>query len=377
MKANKFFAIALASITLALSACDKDKNEVVSPNASFYVVETTFDQAYTAGVGRILVSEEGFTVTTDADWLQAQKEGARAIVLTIAKNETAESRTANVIITKGDNVQRVPITQLGAVNTMTLSDINTQRQGGEYTFSTERMDTTPTVTVSDSWINYTLEGNELKIKVEPFAQGVTEDRVGTVTVQAGLFSRTIRVTQVFGVIAYEDIIGTYTATFIPYHNQPQSQIPLTIEEKEKGKSFTLKGLAADLTIRYNAQTGAIIIPTGLIAGATGLAAGETLVIGGWGCGIPDPDNGNKEDWGFNLDRDINTGNMVQIGTWNKNFEAPVFTFAPSGFGTAKRPGMLIFRSNADFGWVGFYTTGKNQSFSFYNLVITKQVQKMI
>lgn len=373
MKANKFFAIALASITLALSACDKDKSEVVSPNASFYVVETTFDQAYTAGVGRILVSEEGFTVTTDADWLQAQKEGARAIVLTIAKNETAESRTANVIITKGDNVQRVPITQLGAVNTMTLSDINTQRQGGEYTFSTERMDTTPTVTVSDSWISYTLEGNELKIKVEPFAQGVTEDRVGTVTVQAGLFSRTIRVTQVFGVISYEDIIGTYTATFIPYHNQPQSQIPLTIEEKEKGKSFTLKGFAADLTIRYNAQTGAIIIPTGLIAGITGLAAGETLVIGGWGCGIPDPDNGNKEDWGFNLDKDINTGNMVQIGTWNKNFEAPVFTFAPSGFGTAKRPGMLIFRSNADFGWGGFYTTGKNQSFSFYNLVITKQV----
>ncbi len=370
MKANKFFAIALASITLALSACSKDKSEVVSPNASFYVVETTFDQAYTAGVGRILVSEEGFNMSTDADWLQAQKEGAKAIVLTIAKNETAESRTANVIISKGDNVQRVPITQLGAVNTMTLSDINTQRQGGEYTFSTERMDTTPTVTVSDSWISYTLEGNELKIKVEPFAQGVTEDRVGTVTVQAGLFSRTIRVTQIYGVLAYADLVGRYNVEYFIEHgnNGPvRGTGVVSLEAKEANKSFTLKGLAVDVTLHFDPATSNLTLKSEQLSGIPNLGANQAVYLSGWGALTP-KENGEKDSglsWG---------GDTGLRGIWNKDFENISFKFDTFGFGSTPRPVLAFFlgeQGSNGVAWKSWYTGSAGSIFVMGDATWTK------
>lgn len=338
MKANKFITIALSLVVLVVSSCDRDKSEQLCLDGNFHVVETTFEQAYTAGSGRIIVSETGFEVKTDADWLQAQKDGERAIVLSLSKNESSESRTANVIITKGNKVERVPITQLGVVNVMTLNDIETQRQGGEYFFSTEHMDSTPTITTSAPWITYTLEDKQLKITVAPFATGERDDRTGTISIQAGLFIRTIAVRQIYGVVAYADLIGSYNVDyFVEYNgnNKVRNNGTITIEAKEENKSYTLKGLSVDVTLFFDPQTATLTLKSGQLSGVPNLASNQSVFLAGWGALTPKAEGGAETglNWGENAGL---------RGVWNKDFENISFKFDTYGFGSDVRPVLGFF-----------------------------------
>lgn len=350
MKANKYFAIVCAALALGLASCSKDQD---SPEAvaSITVVSTSFDQAYTASTGRILVDQEGFEVKTDASWLKAVKDGAKSIALTIEKNETAESRTANVIITKGETVQRVPITQLGVINIMSLSNIEAQRQGSEHSFAIDQMDSEPTITASHDWITTSIEGKVLKIKVAPFAPGQTDDRQGTVRVVAGLFDRTITVSQTYGVVAYADLLGEYEMSFVPYFGQPRKTITVTLEAKEVNKSFTLKGLAHDLLVLFNPKNAEVSIPTGVQTGGVGIPEGQQLVLVGWGGGIKKADS-NEDDW--TMQWNTEGTELCHKGSWNKNFDNIVFTFAEAGFSSSKPYLALVTIKKENNGFGDFY-----------------------
>ncbi|MDY5859089.1 MAG: BACON domain-containing carbohydrate-binding protein [Porphyromonas sp.] len=369
MKANRYIALACAVLALGLASCGESQDAPAAV-AEVSVVETNFDQAYTASKGRITVDQEGFEVKTDATWLQAVKDGPKSIALTIEKNEAAESRTANVIITKGQTVQRVPITQLGVVNVMTLSDIEAQRQGSEHSFAIDKMDSEPTITASHDWITATVEDKVLKIRVAPFASGETEDRRGTVRVVAGLFDRTINVSQTYGVVAYADLLGEYDVVYTPEHNLGTRNIVLTLVQKEVGKSFTLKGLSLDITVLFDAKVAGLIIPTGEQTGGQGLAEGEKLFLAGWGGGYPNASG--QPDWDLNWNNPGETA-LQHYGTWNKSFDQPVFTFAPKGFGDKSRPILGLFVLKADGGFKGWYNPTGDKAFTIGHATWTKKL----
>lgn len=323
MKANRYIALACAVLALGLASCGESQDAPAAV-AEVSVVETSFDQAYTASKGRITVDQEGFEVKTDATWLQAVKDGPKSIALTIEKNEAAESRTANVIITKGQTVQRVPITQLGVINVMTLSDIEAQRQGSEHSFAIDKMDSEPAITVSASWITATVEDKVLKIRVAPFASGETEDRRGTVRVVAGLFDRTINVSQTYGVVAYADLLGEYEASFIKVYGEERQTGIVTIEQKEAGKSYTIKGLSMDVTAMFDAKTASLTFYTGEMPAVQGLPANQKIYLSAWGGNAP------KTDGSRNLSLLWNPDAIGMRGTWNKSFDNIVFNFSIIG-----------------------------------------------
>lgn len=369
MKANKYFAIVCAALALGLASCSKDQDNPEAV-ASITVVSTSFDQAYTASTGRILVDQEGFEVKTDASWLKAVKDGAKSIALTIEKNETAESRTANVIITKAETVQRVPITQLGVINIMSLSNIEAQRQGSEHSFAIDQMDSEPKITSSHDWITTSIEGKVLKIKVAPFAPNQTDDRQGTVRVVAGLFDRTITVSQTYGVVAYADLLGQYDVVYTPEYKMDPRKAVLTLVQKEVGKSYTLKGLSLDITVLFDAKVAGLIIPTGEQTGVQGLAAGEKLFLAGWGGGYPNASG--QPDWDLNWNNPGETA-LQHYGTWNKSFDQPVFTFAPKGFGNNNRPILGLFVLKADGGFKEWYNPGGGKVFTIGHATWTKKL----
>lgn len=332
MKANKYIALACAVLALGLASCGESQDAPAAV-AEVSVVETSFDQAYTASKGRITVDQEGFEVKTDATWLQAVKDGPKSIALTIEKNEAAESRTANVIITKGQTVQRVPITQLGVVNVMTLSDIEAQRQGSEHSFAIDKMDSEPAITVSASWITASVEDKVLKIRVAPFASGETEDRRGTVRVVAGLFDRTINVSQTYGVVAYADLLGEYEASFIQMYGAERKTGTVTIEQKEAGKSYTIKGLSMDLTALFDAKTASLTFYTGEMPKLEGLPENQKIYLAAWGAVAP------KADGTKNTSIVWDANSIGMRGTWNKKFEDIAFNF--SIFGASADNPMLV------------------------------------
>lgn len=257
MKATKLIYLSLSAIALSLAACSKDEAGETKP--SIEVVKSNFSYTYEAGTGQIEVNADGFTVETDAPWLTATANG-RTIALSLEKNEGAESRTANVIIKKGNDVQRVPITQMGVVNVMSLSNLEFQRRGGEHRFPIDKMDSQPELTPSDSWFSAELVGQELVVSVQPFPVGHTADRTATLRVRAGLFDRTITINQKYGVPEYADLLGTYTLRYKPFGLGAEQTASVTLVEKERGVSFTLQGLVSEITLQWNATTSALTLP---------------------------------------------------------------------------------------------------------------------
>lgn len=301
MKATKLIYLSLSALALSLGACSKD--EVGETKPSIEVVKSNFSYTYEAGTGQIEVNADGFTVETDAPWLTATANG-RTIALSLEKNEGAESRTANVIIKKGNDVQRVPITQMGVINVMSLSNLEFQRQGGEHRFPIDKMDSQPEFTSSESWLTAELVGQELVVRIAAFPVGHTDDRSATLRVRAGLFDRTITVAQKYGVPEYADLLGTYALEFSQWGGSAKSTMNVELIAKEQNASYTLRGLAADVTIAFNPATSALTIVSHDVA-----ADGVKLQL--W--------TADGQGW-FTTQGSL-------VAQWNRDFTTPVFTFS--------------------------------------------------
>lgn len=345
MKAYKLIYLAYFLLLLVLVACSKDK-EVCDAN-SLDVVRSSFTYSYEAGSGQVEVNTDGFTVETDAPWLTATANG-RTISLSLQKNEGAESRTANVIITKGLEVERVPITQLGVINVMSLSNLEFTRHGGEDSFSIERMDSQPTFESSANWLTAEVVDGRLVVRAAAFPVGHTDDRSATLRVRAGLFDRAITVTQKYGVPEYADLLGTYTLRYKPFGLGAEQTASVTLVEKERGVSFTLQGLVSELTLQWNATTSALTLPLQSV-------------------------DGGQADLKFSngVNSFDNNQGVTMVAPWNQNRTNPGYTFSTTytyvhNGNTESVKGFILWANGG-----GWYRDGQGIN-AIFDFTLTKQ-----
>lgn len=330
MKTTNKFAILTLAALLGLASCKKD-DAYTAPTSEIEVVKSNFTYEYTAGTGRVELSHEDFSVETDAEWLHATKEG-KAVILTLDKNEGAEARVGNVIVKKGQTVQRIPITQMGVVNAMSLNDLEFTRHGGEASFSIERMDSQPSFESSANWLTAEIVNGKLVVRAAAFPAGHTEDRSATLRVRAGLFDRTITVTQKYGVPAYADLVGEYEATYKFWDGHNPQTVRLRLETKEENKSFTLKGMIADVVVGFDPVTSNLTIRHQTLDNKAALLL-FTNGVNSLG----------------------STENLFMTGTWNKSIDTPIYTFSTDQkytYNNVEQPinGFLFWNNTESGGW---------------------------
>lgn len=308
-------------LALALSACKKDK--YTEPAVSFTVTKTEVPYAYTGGDGFIEVSEADFTIVSEAEWITAQLESPKRVKVTLAKNENAEARTANVRLIKGNTVQRVPITQSGVINEIVASDIYLGRQGGEYLISRKGMESEPKVTASENWVDYKITDDAIIIRVGSIASQ-SEERTAKVSIRVGLALKNITVSQTYSP-TYTELLGEYTFSYQVKVGSPRRTTVVRLEEHEKDKSYRLSGLAGDVIVGWNAKGSTLSLASQLLTGQTWLCA--------WLAG--EDGKGQLRNstafvfvapWGG----DINNPNFTFSCTNSKDFVVDQVTYTPKG-----------------------------------------------
>lgn len=119
MRRVLFIAVALLMV---VAGCKNRGNEVVPPQTTLEVGATEISVSCEAQKAQFeVVCNEAFDVEIEAEWLRLynirEEEGAKIVVVSIEANDTAEARSAEIVIVAGELRHVVTITQSGAVAT--------------------------------------------------------------------------------------------------------------------------------------------------------------------------------------------------------------------------------------------------------------------
>ena len=119
MKRVLFIAVALLMV---VAGCKNRGNEVVPPQTTLEVGATEMSVSCEAQKAQFeVVCNEAFDVEIEAEWLRLynirEEEEAKIVVVSIEANDTAEERSAEIVIVAGELRHVVTITQSGAVVT--------------------------------------------------------------------------------------------------------------------------------------------------------------------------------------------------------------------------------------------------------------------
>lgn len=119
MRRVLFIAVALLVV---VAGCKNRGNEVVPPQTTLEVETAEVNISYEAQKAQFeVVCNEAFDVEIEAEWLRLynirEEEGAKIVVVSIEANDTAEARSAEVVIVAGELSHVVAITQSGVVAT--------------------------------------------------------------------------------------------------------------------------------------------------------------------------------------------------------------------------------------------------------------------
>ena len=119
MRRVLFIAVALLMV---VAGCKNRGNEVVPPQTTLEVGVTEISVSCEAQKAQFeVVCNEEFDVEIEAEWLRLynirEEEGAKIVIVSIEANDTAEARSAEVVIVAGELRHVVTITQSGVVPT--------------------------------------------------------------------------------------------------------------------------------------------------------------------------------------------------------------------------------------------------------------------
>ena len=119
MKRVLYIAVVLLMVAVG---CKNRGNEVVPPQTTLEVGATEMSVSCEAQKAQFeVVCNEEFDVEIEAEWLRLynirEEEGAKIVVVSIEANDTAEERSAEVVVVAGELRHAVTITQSGAVVT--------------------------------------------------------------------------------------------------------------------------------------------------------------------------------------------------------------------------------------------------------------------
>lgn len=308
MKAFSSIALYLCALTLAFGfgSCSSSSDD--APASTFSVVRSSYDPSPQASSATIVLSEPGFEVSTDAPWLTATVQNGTEVLVSLQENTSSESRTGSVLLSKAGVTRRVPFTQLGVVNMVSgvSAELSYNRRGGtsRYALSGPDQVQVSIPAAAQSWISYSIVDGELVLTCAPMVASAPDDRRATITIAKGVYFQRVTITQVWGNVIYEDLLGEYTLSYTTWKDRQVTTATVRLEPKTEGSSYWLTGLAANVEVGFDEKTTALTIKPQTVANNAAYVAGWVADASGWF---------DREGW-------------TLTGAWNRNMANPAFAF---------------------------------------------------
>lgn len=352
---SRYLGLALlgsATLMATLPSCKKDTPDTETAMlGSFRLVSSDHSFTPAGGTGKIELSEGGFSLKTDADWIQLGAVDGKTASFTVQPLTKVETRTAKIQIIKGAETLELAVMQLGAYDYLIdpSATYEVDRNGGEVKIPyLSHSGSTPVVEGLPDWITSTVEDGALKLMVNALAG---PDRSATISVKLGtLYQTSFQVFQTYGQLTYEQLLGDYTISGLANGETDVTKVtsyPAKLIEKDKAKNlFTLQGLAMDLEVGYDPKTSTLVFHYL----NTRLADGTPLYMTLWGCGLPD--KAGKPNWNL-----ISVDGRQLRATWDKQTpDHPAFAFAAPKLKAEDENfrGFLFWKGKSDGGFGGHY-----------------------
>ena len=364
---NRISLLFLAlTLLVGVSACRKETPKE-STTETFRVL--TSDHSFTAegGTGTATLSEEGFSAKSDAEWLRIGATSGNKLTYTVAPNPDGDTRTANLLLTRGEQKQRISITQLGAYAYIAdlKASYEVSRAGGDVELPIKGAISIlePKVDNLPSWLTFKKEAGKLIFTAAPMTEVYRE---ATVTITLGtVYKQAVKFVQSYGPLGYDFLVGKYRMQGIRFYKDANVDMEVELVKSPDGKKLILKGLSADLPLEYDAATNSLKLTYGLLASkGAGIPQEQFLCVAAWGANFPGGDGkGNLSLYASGTCR----------GSWDKaSVEHPKFTFKSEG-NLASIRGICIYLAAKQDGtsFTGYYLEG-SKIFSVADFSLTKK-----
>ena len=259
MKKNAHYLILplfISVLCFALFSCSKEDNQKLSPHLQILKTETNMN--HKGGYVLIQTNVDGAEVRVKDTWLTPEISGSQ-IRLTASANPGYESRTTLVFISKGDEMQQLPVTQLGIISITDVQPYEFSEAGGSKAFLWSTDQEFQIEGLDNSWLTYETRGDSIYFTASEL--GLYDDtRQCTVNIRVGSYYHAeVVFKQTAPALPYQLLLGEYTLEYTRWVGTDILNTDVSLIEKESGKSYILKGLAFDITVLFDSSQARIAI----------------------------------------------------------------------------------------------------------------------
>lgn len=266
------FAIPL----LVISACSKITREETADVLLISQDEVAFPKEGGSATISVACPSEWHSTVSDKSWITAGDDGD-CVTITVSANESGSVRNGTVILESGSGKTEITVSQSwsGAALSLKISgeeELELDSEGEEFIFTVETNDKWEVSSAAD-WLAIETDGNLVKVSAAANG-GERRDAKITVTASAGgeEMSREIKLSQISrGENPYFQMLGDFGLYAERWHyggnvvDLPGIGTYCTIEQKEYGKTFTIRNLFVDGTeyeASYDKETKRMVLTLG-------------------------------------------------------------------------------------------------------------------
>lgn len=266
------FAIPL----LVLSACGETTKEEIADVLLISQDNVAFPKEGGTATISVACPSQWHSIVSDQSWITATDNDGN-VTITVTANETGDSRKASVILESATTQKEIKVSQSwsGAVLSLKINgpeNMELDSEGDSFMFSVETNDAWD-VKSDASWLTVNKNGNLVNVSAA-VNDGAHRDATVTVTasVAGDTQSKEIKISQISREEnPYFQMLGSYGLYAERWYyggnaiNVPGIGSYCTIEQKEYGKTFTIKNLFVEGTeyeASYDKETKRMVLTLG-------------------------------------------------------------------------------------------------------------------
>jgi hypothetical protein len=260
---NKVNVVANPNITLngrsaliKLKAGETEASVTATQKSSIYGIPSLEYEMgdYQASLNIDVVHSHEVTVESQTDWLTAVfNEETSQIELVAEDNNEADPRVGTVIVTMGEYIDKIAVTQSGFLLEPEKEILETKNNEAETLTFAVSHSRSVTVSTEDDWITATWDAKKSIVTCEVTANETGWRRTGTITLTSGPVTKTVTISQ-FDFV--ENIQGEYQ---LVYYSSGWKAMGVVLEAtSETAGTLTWKG-------KYTVASGPFVVPISIDA----------------------------------------------------------------------------------------------------------------
>jgi hypothetical protein len=301
-----------------------------------------------AGTGTITLHSTGrggILASVDRSWCHVTVSD-KTVNVKVDANDDVNARSSMITISDGNSRVRLPVTQQGTLFIISSETIYVSWNAKSYEMEVQSNFPVSVETDVD-WLTVEVEGNQIVFKL--LNENGRRARTATVDVSSGSITHQVKFIQKAGVLAYEELLGTWTLDCTSdFKSQQPYRTTLTFTEGETGSNiFLVKGLfdlnpSFPIAMEYDTVTGNLTIHGNRLMGIYQEESYESLYMVLY-LGYPG--------------RVSALSTPTYVGIWNDDPDHVVYTFTDGGT-------FEEFEINSVIVYMHYYSTGA--AYGVYN-----------